>query len=41
MLAAAARWPLNYTVWADGFAQAHLALPNGLQVVKVPTVKVS
>jgi len=39
VLAAAAQWPLTYTVWADGFTQAHLALPNGLQVVKTPTVK--
>lgn len=39
VLAAAARWPLNYTVWADGFAQAHLELPNGLQAVKSPTTK--
>jgi hypothetical protein len=26
-------------VWADGFTQAYLELPNGLQVVKTPTVK--
>lgn len=39
VLAAAARWPLTYTAWADGFTQAYMELPNGLQVVKSPTVK--
>lgn len=39
VLAAAAQWPLTYTVWADGFSQAYLELPNGIQVVKSPTAK--
>ena len=39
VLAAAARWPLIFVTWADGFLQAHLELPNGLQVVKTPTVR--
>lgn len=39
VLAAAAQWPLTYTVWADGFTQAYLELPNGIQVVKSPTAK--
>ncbi len=39
VLAAAAHWPLTYTMWADGFTQVHLELPNGLQVVKSPTAK--
>ena len=39
VLAAACSWPLTYTVWADGFTQAYLNLPNGMQVVKTPTVK--
>lgn len=34
VLAAAAQWPLTYTVWTDAFTQAHLDLPNGIQVVK-------
>lgn len=39
VLAAAARWTLHYRVWADGFTQVHLDLPDGIQVVKSPTAK--
>lgn len=39
VLAAAAQWPLTYTVWADGFTQAYLELPNGIQPVKSPTAR--
>lgn len=39
VLAGAARHPLIYELWADGYSQARLELPDGWQTVKTPTIR--
>lgn len=39
VLAGAARHPLIYELWADGYSQARLELHDGWQTVKTPTIR--